>query len=158
MESTPNTHHSHETATTTNQAAAPALAAAMQRLLCSGAASQSPPLPRHHQQPQLQHQQQRGFAAKGGGDGTSASSSSTAAAGGEASGSGDEGAPDQELQPTVEQLTAELREREQAVEELQGKVNDLADSFKRSLAEMENVRQRTARQVENAQKFAVEVG
>lgn len=36
-------------------------------------------------------------------------------------------------------------------------VNDLADSFKRSLAEMENLRQRTARQIENAQKFAVEV-
>jgi hypothetical protein len=36
-------------------------------------------------------------------------------------------------------------------------VNDLADSFKRSLAEMENLRQRTSRQVENAQKFAVEV-
>jgi hypothetical protein len=110
-----------------------------------------------------------------------------------------------EEQPTVEQLAAELREREKAVEELQAKascgvfghavaihaihpssmrgsrgaqgaacpcpghllsppslcnaqVNDLADSFKRSLAEMENVRQRTARQIENAQKFAVEVG
>lgn len=36
-------------------------------------------------------------------------------------------------------------------------VNDLADSFKRSLAEMENLRQRTTRQIENAQKFAVEV-
>ncbi|KAI8477514.1 MAG: mitochondrial grpE-type co-chaperone of the HSP70 system [Monoraphidium minutum] len=57
---------------------------------------------------------------------------------------------------SVEQLTAELQDREKAVEELQSKVNDLADSFKRSLAEMENLRQRTSRQIENAQKFAVE--
>ncbi len=58
----------------------------------------------------------------------------------------------------MEQLTAQLQESEKSVEELQGKVNELADSFKRSLAEMENLRQRTSRQVENAHKFAVEVG
>ncbi|GBF88541.1 grpE mitochondrial-like [Raphidocelis subcapitata] len=70
--------------------------------------------------------------------------------------SGDESGASDAEPPSVEHLTAELREREKAVEELQAKVNDLADSFKRSLAEMENLRQRTSRQVENAQKFAVE--
>jgi len=36
-------------------------------------------------------------------------------------------------------------------------VQELTDSFKRSLAEMENLRQRTARQVEQANKFAAQV-
>lgn len=36
-------------------------------------------------------------------------------------------------------------------------VNDLTESFKRSLAEMENLRQRTSRQIDNAQKFAIQV-
>ena len=35
---------------------------------------------------------------------------------------------------------------------------DLADKLKRTLADMENLRQRSARQAENTQKFAIQVG
>jgi molecular chaperone GrpE (heat shock protein) len=79
------------------------------------------------------------------------------AASSSSSSSGDDEAAGEQPLLSVEQLTAELRAREQEVEDLQAKVADLADSFKRGLADMENLRQRTARQVENAQKFAVEV-
>lgn len=37
-------------------------------------------------------------------------------------------------------------------------VQQLTDSLKRALAEMENVRARTTREVENTKKFAVQVG
>lgn len=159
---------------------------------------------------------QAGKGAAGGGDDGSSSEATGGSSAGADSDDGSDG-------PTVEQLTAELQERERVVEELQGKVRpprdgssagprrasrrltqggrahdaptpercgcrdtcwlahppqacplptstpsplvparraqvtELADSFKRSLAEMENLRQRTTRQVENAHKFAVEV-
>ena len=35
---------------------------------------------------------------------------------------------------------------------------DLADKLKRTLADMENLRHRSARQAENTQKFAIQVG
>lgn len=107
----------------------------------------------------LLQQQLAGFASQASGSASAAGTADDKEATAEASASegANEGAPeDEEDQPTVEHLTAELRAREKAVEELQGKVNELADSFKRSLAEMENLRQRTQRQVENAHKFAVE--
>eukprot|EP00877_Chromochloris_zofingiensis_P001167 jgi/Chrzof1/11050/Cz05g21220.t1 len=56
----------------------------------------------------------------------------------------------------VDHMTAELQAKEKALEGLQTQVNDLTESFKRSLAEMENLRQRTSRQIDNAQKFAIQ--
>ena len=110
-------------------------------------------------QQQQQQQQRRAFAAAKG-EGAEGDEAAAAAGGGgggaeEADAAG-EGAGEGEAPPSVEHLTAELQERERAVEELQAKVNDLADSFKRSLAEMENLRQRTAREVDTARRFAAE--
>jgi len=49
-----------------------------------------------------------------------------------------------------------LQEREKAMEEMQKKVEELTDGFKRSLAEMENVRDRTRREIDTAKKFAIQ--
>lgn len=177
--------HAKTTRPHTTQASEPsASASALQRLVNHWATpTPTPTTPTAFQQQQQQHgssrdrlqaarpwQQQwpRSFsAAKGDGedggkpadadaDPDAAAEAAAAGSSGSSSdgGSGGEGAAGPEL--SVEQLTAELQERERAVEELQAKVGELADSFKRSLAEMENLRQRTAREVDTVRKHAAE--
>ncbi|GFH06728.1 GrpE protein homolog, partial [Haematococcus lacustris] len=58
--------------------------------------------------------------------------------------------------PSVEDLQAQLDAKEAKVQKLAEEVAQMTDSLKRALAEMENVRQRTAREMDNAKKFAVQ--
>lgn len=57
----------------------------------------------------------------------------------------------------MEELLDQIKEKEGKVEALAAQVEGLTDAVKRSLAEMENVRQRTAREVSNAKKYGVQV-
>lgn len=54
------------------------------------------------------------------------------------------------------QLQQKLLDKEKEVEELAAKVDFYTDQLKRSLADMENLRQRTSRQIDQAEKFAVQ--
>nr|QZX63222.1 molecular chaperone GrpE [Halisarca dujardinii] len=49
-----------------------------------------------------------------------------------------------------------LEERNQSLEQLQEKVEDLEDKYKRSIAETENVRQRMYKQIEEAKVFGIQ--
>jgi molecular chaperone GrpE (heat shock protein) len=53
----------------------------------------------------------------------------------------------------VGELQAQLKEQEEKQSKLSEKVQDLTDRLKRTLAEMENVRTRSAREVENVKRF-----
>mmetsp|Transcript_4998 Transcript_4998/g.10795 ORF Transcript_4998/g.10795 Transcript_4998/m.10795 type:complete len:318 (+) Transcript_4998:38-991(+) len=66
---------------------------------------------------------------------------------------GDSAAADAET-PSVDEMLAQLKDKESAAEKLAGQVEQLTDSLKRSLAEMENVRMRAQREVDSAKKFA----
>ncbi|KAF5841589.1 GrpE-domain-containing protein [Dunaliella salina] len=73
---------------------------------------------------------------------------------GEESTSQTEGAETEEL--NVQELLEKLKKSETTAETTTEQVSQLTDSLKRSLAEMENLRMRTTREVENAKKFAIQ--
>lgn len=50
-----------------------------------------------------------------------------------------------------------LAEREVSLDEQGQQIKDLQDKVLRTLAEMENLRERTAREAENTRKFAIQV-
>lgn len=54
-------------------------------------------------------------------------------------------------------MQASLAEREKALEKVTADLDKLTDGFKRSLAEMENLRQRHSREMDNTRKFAIQV-
>lgn len=56
----------------------------------------------------------------------------------------------------LEQLRTQLHEKDKTLEELHGQIYDLEDKYKRSLAEMENVRQRMFKQIEEARSFGIQ--
>lgn len=58
----------------------------------------------------------------------------------------------------IESLIASLAEKEVEIEEKKAEVEKLKDGLLRSYAEMENLRERTRREVDSSKKFAVQVG
>ncbi|KAG2498526.1 hypothetical protein HYH03_003776 [Edaphochlamys debaryana] len=75
------------------------------------------------------------------------------------SASGDGAAADtssDEAEPTVAELMAQLKSKEEAAGKLTQQVETLTDSLKRTLADMENLRARTAREVDVSKKFAIQ--
>jgi hypothetical protein len=118
----------------TPEATLAATATAVQQLWRGAAAPWGPASLPLQQRGTQQHA--RGFAAEAGkraSGGKEVGGDDAAAAAAAESSSGGEGAGADEEQPTVEQLTAELQEREKAVEELQTKVRGQGRSGGRCL-------------------------
>jgi hypothetical protein len=66
-------------------------------------------------------------------------------------------AESKEIDASKEELVQMLAEREVSLDEQGQQIKDLQDKVLRTLAEMENLRERTAREAENMRKFAIQV-
>lgn len=66
-------------------------------------------------------------------------------------------AESKEIDASKEELVQMLAEREVSLDEQGQQIKDLQDKVLRTLAEMENLRERTAREAENTRKFAIQV-
>ncbi|PNH01718.1 GrpE, mitochondrial [Tetrabaena socialis] len=72
-------------------------------------------------------------------------------------GATDDGAADgPEPGPSAHELIAQLKVKEEHATKLTTQVETLTDSLKRTLADMENLRMRTAREVDVSKKFAIQ--
>ncbi|GFR51345.1 hypothetical protein Agub_g13768 [Astrephomene gubernaculifera] len=73
-------------------------------------------------------------------------------------GTSDDGAADTSAsaETSAQELMAQLKAKEEAAAKLTQQVESLTDSLKRTLAEMENLRARTAREVDVSKKFAIQ--
>ncbi|KXZ53058.1 hypothetical protein GPECTOR_8g52 [Gonium pectorale] len=74
------------------------------------------------------------------------------------SASADDGAADESASagPSAQELISQMKVKEEQAAKLAQQVEALTDSLKRNLAEMENLRQRTAREVDVSKKFAIQ--
>ncbi|KAI9208497.1 grpE protein-like protein 1 [Polychytrium aggregatum] len=58
--------------------------------------------------------------------------------------------------PSQKELSDQLAKLHQTLADKESQIKDLHDSYRRSLAEQENIRQRTRKEIENASQFAIQ--